>query len=98
MKCKLKIWTVKLIECKKKTLTLTIIKGRSYISKSNAILSYILLLSNLLVNGWVQEEPQRYRYIYIHREPSFLPAGHSAVRGKMGGWFVPKRNKRVPCV
>lgn len=30
MKCKLKIWTVKLIECQKKkkhTLTLTIIKG-----------------------------------------------------------------------
>jgi len=38
MKCKLKIGTVKLIDCKK-TLTLTIIKGRSYISKSKAIQS-----------------------------------------------------------
>lgn len=84
MKCKLKIWTVKLIECKKKTLTLTIIKGRSYISKSKAIQSYILLLGNLLVNGWVREEPQRFRYIYIHQEPSFLLLGKMLSKERMG--------------
>lgn len=77
MKCKLKIWTVKLIECQKKKKPHSDINYHQglklYQQKQSYSELYPASLCNLLVmNGWELEEPQRYQWIYINQEPSSL--------------------------